>query len=284
MLSCCQSTALQTSRAIKANTLPFNRRKQSRRTPNQWSPTDQPTPIVGSLQKKPSNQETPGQDDNPGSWLPELALAMGAASAVLGPVCDNFHSQFFVLRYADPIRIDLSLPQSVLNVTFETTWWTPLLFAVAGVILGLAHPLLDDALEGGRKKGNLSWTWVLIGISVFVEQYWMSAVLEAPLLGIEVLPHVPALDAILCLTAVTTWAVFDGSRQGIFMAILTAVAGPAVEYVLITQGHLYSYSHPQILGVLPSWIGWTYFAGAPAVGNLGRKAAAVLKSRAVTEK
>jgi heat shock protein 5 len=111
----------------------------------------------------------------------------------------------------------------------------------------------------------------------------MSAALEGPLLGIEVVPHVPALDAILCLTAVTTWAVFDGSRQGIFMAVLTAVAGPALEYLLITQGHLYSYSHPQIFGVLPSWMGWTYFAGGPSVGNLGRKAAAILKSRGLTE-
>ena len=59
------------------------------------------------------------------------------------------------------------------------------------------------------------------------------------------------------------------------MACLTAVAGPAVEITLINWLHLYAYTHPAVLGV-PTWIPWVYFAGAPAVGNLGRKVAAQL--------
>ena len=57
---------------------------------------------------------------------------------------------------------------------------------------------------------------------------------------------------------------------GLFMASLTAVAGPAVEVFLISRFGLYHYTHPALWGI-PTWIPWVYFCGSPAVGNLGRK-------------
>ena len=54
------------------------------------------------------------------------------------------------------------------------------------------------------------------------------------------------------------------------MALLTAVAGPAAEIVLINGLHLYNYTRPDFLGI-PSWITWVYFCGSPAVGNLSRQ-------------
>ena len=65
---------------------------------------------------------------------------------------------------------------------------------------------------------------------------------------------------------------------GLFMASLTALAGPVVEILLIQQLHLYHYNHAGPIGV-PNWIAWVYFCGSPAVGNLGRKVRAELLSQ-----
>jgi hypothetical protein len=202
--------------------------------------------------------------------LAERSITMGLASAVLGPICDNFHSQHDVLRYHNPLHI--YVPPIL---ALETTWWTPILFAIAGIILGLGCPFLDGVLpqfwpRGGR---NPLWIFVLANISIFVMLYWASAVLERPLLGVVAFGSLPAMDLTLGWAALVSWTVFDATPQGFLMASLTAVCGPLVEIVLINGGKLYHYAHPDVLGAVPSWIAWVYFAGGPAVSNLGRKVA-----------
>eukprot|EP00882_Tetradesmus_deserticola_P029199 GHRQ01032658.1.p1 GENE.GHRQ01032658.1~~GHRQ01032658.1.p1 ORF type:complete len:121 (+),score=21.84 GHRQ01032658.1:92-454(+) len=118
----------------------------------------------------------------------------------------------------------------------------------------------------------------MLCISLFVTQYGLSGVLEQPTLG-QTLPGtpVPTLDALLCTYALLHWTAFDSTRQGLAMAALTAVCGPAVEMFLVNVLGLYHYSHPAVLGV-PTWIPWVYFCGGPAVGNLGRRVWCQLKS------
>eukprot|EP00850_Spirogloea_muscicola_P009641 SM000054S18127 [mRNA] locus=s54:753473:755547:+ [translate_table: standard] len=160
----------------------------------------------------------------------------------------------------------------------ETCWWVPLLFGVAAVILGLSHPLLDRTrmLEGFRTLDFMfasspmggkapSWLFVNAGISSFTWQYALSGVLAEASGGSD-----PSLGACLFLFAVAQWATYDHTKGGLLMAILCAIGGPSLEIVLINVGGLYSYTHPDILGI-PLWIPWVYFAGAPAVGNLGRR-------------
>ncbi|KAG7670013.1 hypothetical protein KSW81_008153 [Nannochloris sp. 'desiccata'] len=197
----------------------------------------------------------------------------------------TLHSQFNVLQYTYPVGFSL-LPGGLVDV--ETTWWTPLLFGVAGVIIGVGLNSLDSYFDlerkfddnahavGGDGGGGLSWSWVILGISAFVLQYWLSAVLESPLLGVN-FPgtSLPAEDVILAIAAVGSFFIFDMTPQGFFIAALTAVSGPAVELLLISQG-LYHYAHPVLFNAVPTWILWTYFAGGPAVGNLGRKTAQIL--------
>ncbi|KAI7840190.1 hypothetical protein COHA_005973 [Chlorella ohadii] len=157
------------------------------------------------------------------------------------------------------------------------------MFALAGIIIGLGTPLLDawQAEQGGdapRGGTNPSWPFVLTAIALFVLQYAASGALEQPLLDVTLLGGLPALDCLLAATAIALWAAFDGTRQGLFMACLTAVCGPAVEITLINVFHLYTYTHPQWLGV-PLWIPWVYFAGSLAVGNLARRVSSTLQSR-----
>ena len=62
------------------------------------------------------------------------------------------------------------------------------------------------------------------------------------------------------------------------MMALLAVTGPVAEIGLINQLHLYTYTHPDFLGI-PSWITWVYAAGGPANGALGRQILHELSTR-----
>ncbi|PRW59962.1 white-brown complex 30 [Chlorella sorokiniana] len=197
--------------------------------------------------------------------------------AILGPLCDGQHSSHDVLHYVAPSHLSLGAFE------LETCWWVPAMFALAGIIIGLGTPLLDawqldqggDAPRGGTDP---SWPFVFTAIALFVLQYAASGALEQPLLDVTLPGGLPALDCLLAATGVALWAAFDGTRQGLFMAALTAVCGPAVEITLINVFHLYAYTHTQWLGV-PLWIPWVYFAGSPAVGNLARRVSSTLLSR-----
>jgi hypothetical protein len=58
-------------------------------------------------------------------------------------------------------------------------------------------------------------------------------------------------------------------QTGLFVSLLTAVAGPALEIGLVNLTGLYHYNGADFMGVV-SWIPWVYMAGGPAVGNLAR--------------
>ena len=146
------------------------------------------------------------------------------------------------------------------------------------MILGVSHPYLDQQPWATKPRGgtNPSWAWVLASIAFFVAQYGASGALEAPLLG-HTVASLPAIDVVLSATGTAHWWWFDGTRQGLIMALLTAACGPLVEIALINVGHLYDYTHPQLWGI-PSWIPWVYLCGSAAVGNLGRKLSASMLS------
>jgi hypothetical protein len=247
--------------------------------------------------------------------LARQAAALFAASAVLGPMCDGLHSSADVLHYTNP-SVLLRLPLSWGGAWgLETCWWVPLLFGTAGVIIGVGTPLLDELAAAGQQRqqqpsgpgaaaaeANSSsgsgggdkidaaappgWPAVLLCISLFVGQYWLSGWLEHALLrdggggelagaaaaaaGAANASTWPVEDAVLAAAAASLWAGFDRTPQGAFMAALTAACGPAVEVGLINLLGLYSYTHPQWLGV-PLWIPWVYAAGAVArVGGPAR--------------
>lgn len=119
------------------------------------------------------------------------------------------------------------------------------MFSLAGIIIGLMQPLLDawQLEQGGdipRGGTNPSWPFVLTAIALFVLQYAASGALEQPLLDTTLPGGLPALDCLLAASGIALWAAFDGTRQGLFMASLTAVCGPAVEITLINVFHLYA--------------------------------------------
>jgi hypothetical protein len=67
------------------------------------------------------------------------SIAMFSSGAVLGPMCDGMHSLNGVLAYKEPFAVPL--------LNFQTCWWVPCLFGIAGWIIGLGVPLLDSLFD-----------------------------------------------------------------------------------------------------------------------------------------
>ena len=207
------------------------------------------------------------------------------------------------LRHGSPIDDVLAAAFVRENGVLETALWVPLLFGGAGVVIGVGHTLGDTVrLKQGAKEdrfieGNAplprfleecpgkprlgwepEWSVVYSCIGLFAMQYATSGILAT-----RVNPPFPdmpnhAIDGILAAWAVGQWAVFDYTKQGLAMAVLTGVAGPVTEIFLINVLHLYHYADPDFFGI-PSWIAWVYFCGSPAVGNLSRAVRGELRRR-----
>lgn len=203
---------------------------------------------------------TAAHDSEPSSriWA-EQGVVMFSAAAVLGPLCDSCHSRHDVLHYNSPFLLHAPSGQ----VIFESCWWVPLMFGLAGVILGTAHPLLDRIV--GPPRPAPGWASVLLSITCFVLCYEQSgieaeafaALHQAPqtleqlpslgdvgaALGVaagNVASRAPAVDGPLLASALAIFFVFERSPGGAFMALLTGAAGPIVEIGLINLGHLVS--------------------------------------------
>ena len=80
--------------------------------------------------------------------LANQAFALTAAGAVLGPLCDSLHSSHDVLHYNRPSYVDIP----AVGIHIETCWWVPALFGLAGLLIGVGYPLLDELLSSPSSK------------------------------------------------------------------------------------------------------------------------------------
>ena len=200
------------------------------------------------------------------SLWPEQLVATSFSGATLGTLLDSLHSRYGVLRYEHRIEF----------FNFETTWWTPLLFALAGIIIGAGLPFLDERVSSSSSSSpsnfDRGWPLTLLSIAAFVLIYFLSAV------GGESGQSPEWLTPTLWLCSLSLFALADGTPQGLLVAAATAVGGPSIELFLIRGPlHLYRYAdESSFLGAFPAWIAAVYFAGGPAVGALGRRVRAEL--------
>jgi hypothetical protein len=211
------------------------------------------------------------------SWIkpitedPKRSIAfsalMATCGAALGPFLDSYHSAFGVLQYDDPIQLKLWGSQTMPALT--TTWWVPELFGLAGFIIGWLYILLDSRMDNNRHL-NPSVPKILVGISIFTLQYWLS--------GVLVQNQVDRTTILNLMSAVAAigFLVFDGTMAGGITSAFTAIGGPLIEVALLTasiQGILpsgYHYTDSGETGFFPLWIVPVYFLGGPANGNLAR--------------
>jgi len=192
----------------------------------------------------------------------KLSVANALSGALLGPLLDNYHSAFGVLRYEHPQVLHWTSFGTAFTIT--TQWWVPFLFALAGVIIGNGVVWLDTRVRSERERKE-RMPAVLISISAFSGQYWLSGLLASQL------ESSACTLCILTATGVATWVTLGELSVSIgLMSLATAISGPMIEIVLINYAHFYHYSNPDILGI-PLWIIPVYFAGGTAVGKLSRK-------------
>mmetsp|Transcript_10050 Transcript_10050/g.28160 ORF Transcript_10050/g.28160 Transcript_10050/m.28160 type:complete len:435 (-) Transcript_10050:625-1929(-) len=213
-----------------------------------------------------------------------FSATMTVCGAALGPFLDSYHSLFGVLSYEDPITARLWGSGSAATPDLPalvTAWWVPELFGLAGFIIGWLYVLLDEALQTPAVRKHPSWPLILVGISFFTLQYWLSGVLFANRVDRATILNV------MSLLAAGGFAALDLTEAGWWTSLATAVGGPAIEIGLIIAlvgfGG-YHYNDLGETGYFPLWIVPVYFLGGPAVGNLARGVWQVLPGVAAVER
>ena len=229
---------------------------------------------------------------SPGRTAAFSAL-MAASGALLGPFLDSFHSAFGVLQYDAPLTATLWGPDAQ-HPALITSWWVPELFGLAGFLIGWLYILLDAALllsTTNTTNNNTTATTrieratkavpspsppiILLGISIFTFQYWLSGILYHS--GVD---RTTILNVMSVAAASGFWFL-DRTYAGFLASAATALGGPLIEVGLLTlsrsdhadiilHGAGYHYTDLGETGFFPLWIVPVYFLGGPANGNLAR--------------
>ncbi|MEZ4312398.1 MAG: hypothetical protein R3F14_30580 [Polyangiaceae bacterium] len=133
-------------------------------------------------------------------------------------------------------------------------------FALAGVVVGMLRPELDEELD--RPGSRIGLGRVIAGMLALVVVWGGSGVLMR--LGLSN----AAICGILTPLAGLIWFALDPTRQAAVAAILTAVIGVIVESILVVTG-TYDYTRPDLFGLVPVWLPSLYLTACIAIGNLG---------------
>lgn len=165
--------------------------------------------------------------------------------ATLGSLFDGFHTHSGTTAYPNIWLLKMA-------------WWTPPLFGMAVVLIGMLTPTLDKPL--GKTIRRLTWPSIIIGLFLFGVLYFASGFMP-----VDPFPKFITIAG----GALIIWGFFDRNWQGIIQGLIVAIIGSGVEITLIQLNRFY-YTKPEIWGI-PFWLPFLYFAGTAVIGNLGRK-------------
>ena len=200
----------------------------------------------------------------------KFSVLMSFCGGLLGPFLDSYHSLFGVLTYNTPIVFPIlgSAGTGPDLLTCVTSFWVPPLFALAGFIIGWLF-ILFDTITNDATQSQLHPTIpkVLVGISCFTFQYWLSGILFAH--GVDR----STILGVMSVLAAGGFYLLDGTISGLITSAATAIGGPLIEVSLISSlpdSLAYHYTDGGETGFFPLWILPVYFLGGPANGNLAR--------------
>lgn len=154
------------------------------------------------------------------------------------------------------------------NPALITAWWVPVLFGVAGWLIGWLYIVLDAITNTSPEQKSPSPPKILVGISLFTFQYWLSGVMVAT----ELLDRTGILYAMSVYAAIG-FLTLDGSLAGFLTSAATGLGGPLIEVGLLSMSKAgimpggYHYNDLGETGFFPLWIIPVYFLGGPAVGK-----------------
>lgn len=168
---------------------------------------------------------------------PHLKLFL--IGAVTGTLLDGLFTWKEIAYYPNPFL-------------FQTAWWVPFLFGGGVLLMGWSHAKLHPI--GGGCPFRFVVSLVFLGL----------ACASAALL------HLPPLTkaVLLFLLYLLSWRIADQTKKSLWLALLTAIGGCAIESFLGSFG-LYHYTQADIVGI-PLWLPLLYLHVSAAAGNLGR--------------
>lgn len=196
--------------------------------------------------------------------LGQVLGLLGITGATAGTLLDGIHSKVQLLIYDK---------MSVVIGNLPTSLYVPPLLASFYVVLGGLVLWADYRLSGDvntqqalRRSDSLFLMVTSFGA--------LAAMLEVS----SYLYSNGASYDLICLAlaglAAANYLLFDGTKQGLVLALLCATAAPASELVLMQYLGLWHYPEANMLttmaGGIPSWVPWCYFFYVPAVANLSR--------------
>lgn len=255
-------TSARTSARIRTELHSKSNKKDTESTTTSWQ-----TKIIETVTNNPKQ-----------SLL--FSLSQTIAGAALGPFLDTYHSIFGVLQYDYPFTLQLWSPNEI--PALVTTWWVPYLFGLAGFIIGWLYILLDSVFNDDNNMMNdnninnntkgtpmgYSPPIILIGISFFTFQYWLSGILSYYNIDRTI------IFSIMTICAYYGYTKLDNTKSGLITSLATAIGGPLIEVGLISfltdSVGGYHYTDSGETGFFPLWIVPVYFLGGPANGNLAR--------------
>jgi hypothetical protein len=185
-------------------------------------------------------------DRSPSSLSLARAALLFGFGAVVGSGLDALHTHSGTTLYASPWVFAMSV-------------WTPLLFGLAGLSVGLSYPLAER-LTGRRPGRRLSWLEVSAGFATFAVLYALSGYLPVSN-GSKLL--------VLLAGAAVLFVWLARTAVALALAVLTAIIGPLVEAAFVHAG-LFGYRAPDVLGVA-MWLPALYASGSIAFGAVGQK-------------
>ena len=158
----------------------------------------------------------------------------------VGASLDAVHVHTGTTSYAHPLL-------------FGQAWWVPPLFAGSGVAIGLGRPIAERLVGTAGRLPSRSAAFT--GMALFILAYVSSGLLHAR----------PGIcSVVLAALFAIGWLRCDRSALGLVLAALTAVAGTAVEMLLVGVG-AFSYVEPSFGGVA-RWLPLLYCCAAVGVG------------------
>jgi hypothetical protein len=181
---------------------------------------------------------------------PRALLYLFLFGATVGSLLDGFHTHSGTTLYTP-------------ELIWKAAWWTPFLFGMAGLSIGVSYQLVGKWFGRGRAIVSPEPTWSQLGIvlAFFSILYFASG-------------YLPASNAIklavLVIGSLILFVVFARrSPLALGVAIITAFVGPMVEVILIALG-AFKHLQPDIWGV-PIWLPALYAAGSFTMGLIGLK-------------
>lgn len=213
----------------------------------------------------PSSTKSKDTPSSSGDFL-SIAATLGLTGASIGTYMDGIHGTVELLVYD-------KLP--LVHGGLHTSAVVPPLLAVFYVVLGGLYCKADSwLLESGDQSTEAAYRRCNLG-TMCLSFGAVAAVLalSSMMYANEVTPD--HISAALAVCAATNYLVFDGTKQGLALAVLCAVACPGAELMLMHILQLWHYPEATLFteiphSGIPSWVPWCYFIYTSAVCQLAR--------------